>query len=163
MAEEGMQTYIQILMQSLDKKLQVMKRIEASSKEQEEVLSMQEPDMDWFERIMDEKGEAIQELEELDRGFDSVFGKVKERLEADKATYRTQIEKMQGQIRDITDVNVRLQALEQKNKEKLAVYLATNRAAIKRFKVNSQTAGSYYKNMANRHQTGQSYFLDKQS
>jgi len=47
-----------------------------------------------------------------------------------------------------------------RNRNKLDSYFSKQKESIKSYKVNSKTASSYYKNMADQH-SGESYFYDK--
>ena len=99
-------------------------------------------------------------MNQLDVGFDSVYNRIKDELISNKYKYQPEIQKMQTLITELTELSVKLQVMEERNKVKMQNCMIAQRQKIKQSKVSSQSAASYYKNMANQHQ-GQSYFLDK--
>lgn len=117
--------------------------------------------MEAFETAMDKKEIVIRGLNQLDDGFEAFYKRLEMVIRTEKDTYREELMAAQKLIGEITDMSVRLQAMEARNKEKLAMEFANERQEIRQFKVSSQTAGKYYQNMANQHQTGQSYFMDR--
>ena len=81
-------------------------------------------------------------------------------MKTNKEEYKDQILEMQGLITRVTDLSVKLSALEEKNKASLEAKLQGKRQNIRQFKVSKQTADKYYKNMIGM-QTGASYFMDQ--
>ena len=153
-------TYISVLHGSLRKKLELIKEILELTKEQNKILSKEDIDADYFERIVDEKDRKINEVLTIDKGFQSLFDKISVYIKANPQTYRQQILEMQNFIRTITDIGVEIENLEYKNREKFKKYILLKRNNIKDFKVSNKTAVSYYKNMSNQHREWQSYFID---
>lgn len=153
--------YVTALQDSLSKKLEVLQQLLELTQEQEEILGQEEPGMDRFEEIIQEKDQLLREVSELDRGFDSVFAKVGNELKENKYQYQQRILQMQNLIRSITDCGLKLEGLEQKNKTSFQQYLSRERQEIKNFMVNNRTANTYYQNMANQHHEWQTYFLDQ--
>lgn len=157
---ENINTYISVLHGSLRKKLELIKKLLELTKEQNKILSEKTIDIDSFDRIVNEKEAKINEVLEIDRGFQTVFNKVSSIIKESPQQYRQQILEMQNFIRAITDIGVEIENLEHKNKEKFNKFLASKRSDIKDFKVSNKTAVSYYKNMSNQHREWQSYFVD---
>ena len=157
---DNINTYISVLHGSLRKKLELIKEILELTKEQNQILSKEDIDADYFERIVDEKDRKINEVLTIDKGFQSLFDKISVYIKANPQTYRQQILEMQNFIRTITDIGVEIENLEYKNREKFKKYILLKRNNIKDFKVSNKTAVSYYKNMSNQHREWQSYFID---
>ena len=153
--------YISVLHDSLSRKVEIVKEILELTKEQSRILSAQDMDSDRFDDIIDEKGVRIDEMLEIDKGFNVTFERVRDILQNNKEEYRSQIIEMQNFIRVITDMSVDLESLEQSNKNKCNEFLHNKRKEIKEFNQSSTTAASYYRNMSNQHQSWQTYFLDK--
>ena len=130
------------------------------TKEQNKILSKEDIDADYFERIVDEKDRKINEVLTIDKGFQSLFDKISVYIKANPQTYRQQILEMQNFIRTITDIGVEIENLEYKNRENFKKHILLKRNNIKDFKVSNKTAVSYYKNMSNQHREWQSYFID---
>lgn len=159
--ENDVAVYVSALQKSLQDKREVIQRLYDLTKNQAELLRQEKMDVDVFDGLMLQKDELIQKMQRLDKSFDSLFGKVGDVLKANPATYRVQIEEMQGYIRQITDYSVKIQAMELRNKEAFALFLAKERKEIRSFNTSSRMAGAYHQNMANQHQEWQTYFLDK--
>lgn len=157
---DSINTYISVLHGSLRKKLELIKKLLELTKEQNKILNEEAVDIDSFDRIVNEKEAKINEVLEIDRGFQTVFSKVSSIIKESPQQYRQQILEMQNFIRTITDIGVEIEKLENKNKEKFNKFLASKRSDIRDFKVSNKTAVSYYKNMSNQHREWQSYFVD---
>lgn len=153
--------YVSVLKSSLREKREVLQKLLEATQKQEQVLDSEEMEMDDFDSLMQEKEKLIQKMQELDRGFQRLFDKIGTSLKDNKQQYKQQILEMQDDIRAITDCSVKIQALEQKNKDKFTAFAAKKRKEIRDFRISNKTAASYYQNMANQHHEWQTYFLDK--
>lgn len=161
---ENIRVYITILCDSLEKKFDVLKKLLLVTKEQNLILSEKDIDkfdVDGFDAAVDKKEKLIGQMQELDKGFDSVYGKIGSVLSANKEEYKSEILKMQNLIRSITDIGVQLESLEQQNKTKFNTFIRNKRHAINDFKQSNRVATSYYQNMSNQHRAWQSHFLDQ--
>ena len=153
--------YVSALQESLQKKLEVLNNILKLTEEQARILSVQKPDMDRFDQIIEEKDHLLELMGTLDRGFESLFAKVGSTLRDNKYEYQQQITEMQNLIRSITDSGLQIEGQEHRNKTAFQHYLTGARQEIRDFTSNNQTANAYYHNMANQHQAWQSYFIDQ--
>ena len=77
-----MENYLQVLEKSLDKKMNVLQRIDALCIKQEKILKAETMDEEEFDKSIEEKGELIEELTKLDKGFESLYAHIKEQLVA---------------------------------------------------------------------------------
>jgi len=153
-------TYINILLNTLIRKNECLKKISNLEENQEKILSNPDLTVEEFEEMMSKKQTLINELESLDKGFETVYDRVKDELRINKGYYKETIEKMQTCIVGITELTVKIQAMEERNKTKADSMFAMRRGQVKNVRVSNQTAAMYYKNMVGQHQSGQSYFLD---
>lgn len=153
-------TYIQVMIQSLNKKSEVLEKIIEYTTDQELVLAQNEVDLDKFGDLIDEKQKWIEQLNLLDTGFEKLFERVKEEIQLHRELYQEEIVEMQQLIKKITDLGVVLQTSEIRNKVRFEQYSTSKKKEIRAFKMSNTSASKYYQNMANQHQ-GQSYFLDK--
>ena len=87
-------SYIQVLIQSLHQKVEALDSIIEKNKEQYEILSAEEADMDAFEKNIDEKSQYIDKIVFLDDGFEEIYTRVKEELDGNRAAYTEEIQKM---------------------------------------------------------------------
>jgi hypothetical protein len=153
-------TYINILVDSLRKKEDILDRLIRLTEEQERITAADDAEMDGLEAAFAEKEACIAQLNQLDEGFEKVYLHVKEAFESDKEQYKDQILLLQDLIRSVTEKGTRLQALELKNRSRFQLFFANRKKEIKNFKLSSKTVDNYYKNAMNQ-QTGESFFLDK--
>lgn len=159
MADTKGMTYIRMMLDVLSKKEIHLRKILEFTMEQETLLKAEMFDEVEFTGLIEKKDGLIKKLEEFDNGFQSIYNRVEEEMKNHKEDYKAQIQEMQQLITAITDLGVRLTALEVKNKAALEPKLREKRQGIRQFKVSKQTADKYYKNMIGM-QTGASYFMD---
>lgn len=91
-------SYIQVLIQSLHQKVEALDSIIEKNKEQYEILSAEEADMDAFEKNIEEKSQYIDKIVFLDDGFEEIYTRVKEELDGNRAAYTEEIQKMKDLI-----------------------------------------------------------------
>lgn len=160
MAEVHSNVYIRILLDSMKKKERVLQYLLGETKEQSQILSEELFNIDNFDRSMERKELLIEELNQLDNGFETTYERVKEELKKGKEKYQTEIIELKKLITSVTDISVKIQALEQRNKKSMEQCLIQQKQEIKQMKMNNQTAVKYYNQMAGQYQASQSYFLD---
>lgn len=161
MIENPNTVYIKILVDTLKKKKEALSFLVLLTKEQEKLLKEDMFSQEDFNRTLEEKDKVIKTLNELDDGFEAFYQRLELVIQKEKAIYKEELKEAQELIAGIMDMSVRLQALEAKNKESFTRKLTEQKQEIRSFKTSSQTAEKYYQHMANQHQEGQSYFLDK--
>lgn len=152
-------TYVYILKDTLIKKNSLLDKLMELTQLQGKYLSEPEPDMESFEEMISKKDTYIMQINQLDEGFEKIFGYVKEELTAKKAEYKEIILLLQDLIRKITDKSTKLEVMERQNKARLELYFGAKKKEIKNFKLSSKTVANYYKNMFQ--PTSESFFIDK--
>ncbi|MDD3172607.1 MAG: hypothetical protein PHF63_02865 [Herbinix sp.] len=155
-------TYLVLLKETLIKKINILRSLLEYTLEQERLANLGNIEGEEFDAAFTEKDKLLKTLAQLDDGFEQIYLRVKEVVTTNASQYQEEIKELQELILKITDINVNLQATEERNKIKIENTLIKKRKEIKNFKISNQTASSYYKNMANQHQ-GESYFLDKKN
>ncbi len=75
-----MSNSLDILSESLDDKIKLLKEIQEYNKKQELAFSEGEPDINSFDSAIEEKGVLIERLEKLDEGFESLYERVSDEL-----------------------------------------------------------------------------------
>ena len=143
-----MQNSLNVLVESLDMKINVLRDIETYNKLQQEAFEKQEVDMDPFDDAIEKKEELIQRLEKLDDGFEILYAKLADEINANRDKYASQIKNIQAKISVITDLSVSIQASEARNKKLIEQYFARERNTVKNGRVGSRAAFDYYKNMS---------------
>lgn len=154
-----MENYLNILEESLHKKLEVLQKIEDYNTEQHRIFSEEKASLDEFDEAIEEKGKLIEQLSRLDDGFESLYAKVAEELQNNKSKYAEQIKRMQELVKQVTDKSVSIQAQEARNKALIEEYFAKERAGIRNSRKSSKAAFDYYQSM-NRVAAMDSQFMD---
>ena len=126
--------YLQMLIDSLQKK-------------QKELVTAEGFDEAAFQKNVDEKDALIENMLQLDEGFNTVFARVREQIGDNKAAYREEITKIQGLIRAVTDLGVRIEAQEARNKALVQSKFASIRKELQNAKRSTQMTNTYYKSM----------------
>lgn len=109
---------------------------------------------------MADKGEVVEKILRLDEGFNSVFNRIKEELQTNKGKYAKDIEHLKELVASVTDLGVRIQAQELRNKQLVEKRFAQMRKELSQAKRTTSTANAYYKNVNNLNQY-ESHFLDQ--
>lgn len=154
-------TYISILIDTLKKKENVLLKLKEETASQSLLLDAEEFDRDAFDALIESKDKLLKRLAGLDEGFLDLYKRVGEEMKTNPSAYETQIATAQELIRRQTDITTELTAMEERNKNRLALYLTQGKQKIKDFKISSSAAAAYYKNMTGKHQEGESYFFNK--
>ena len=156
-----MEDYLQLLEESLVKKIRVLDSIEEFDLKQKDALSSEEatPDFEKFDSYIEEKAKLIDELNTLDEGFETLYARVADTLKSDTAGNASRIKKLQDLIREITDKSVEIQKQEAENKSLMEKYFQNARGGIGKGRNSLNAAYSYFR--AQRGVSGpESYFVD---
>lgn len=141
---------LDMLEESLIKKLDLLKKIQYENSRQKDILSdPQNFDEAAFDRTLDTKETYIEHLISLDDGFQSLFDRVKEEIEKHKEDYASQIKRMQMLIQEITAESATVEAEERRNKKLAEKCFSLSRQHISQSKQTSAAAFNYYQTMNN--------------
>lgn len=141
------ETYVGIMIQSLRKKHKVLEEIRRVNIRQQEILEDDKAPIEDFDQTVEEKAKLLEQMEQLDSGFEKLFERVKEELQGNKDAYKDKIRTMQSAIRKITDLSMELQAQESRNRDLMMRKFASVRQKAKEVRTSSKVASQYYKNM----------------
>lgn len=144
-----MENYLDILEESLQKKLKVLEEITVYNQEQEHLIKKEGVSPEELDENMKCKDELIQKLTTLDDGFETLFGRIKEQLLASKDEYKDQIRKLQQLISEVTEKSVSIQAQESRNKKLFEDYFRKERSQLRQNRQSSKAAYNYYKSVNN--------------
>lgn len=142
--------YIQIMVDSLVKKEQLLQKIIRKNEEQNACISGKEyDDIDWdaFNLLIAEKEVAIERINEMDDGFSKLYERVKEQLVDNKDKYAEQIRKMQELIGNLTDLGVKIQTGEERNRALIEKIMGDRKQVIRKTRNSLNVANSYYQTM----------------
>ena len=142
-----MNNSLSVLSESLDMKLDVLGKIQEYTDKQKIVFETDSPDIDEYDRLVDEKDELVDKLISLDEGFEKLYQEVSDELKDNRGRYESQIKSLQDKISRITELSASIQAQEARNKKLIEEYFIRERQGIKKSRVTSKAAYDYYKNM----------------
>ena len=141
------ETYVDIMIQSLNKKIQVLEQIIELNIVQKEILEDPKAEIEQFDKVVEEKAQLIEQMQQLDSGFEKLYARVQEELQGNKEAYASQIKTMQSAIRSITDKSMEIQAQEARNRDLMVRKFTYVKETAKNVRTNSKAATQYYKNM----------------
>lgn len=140
-------SYIDIMIQSLKKKSGVLDELIRLNGEQRRILEDVEGDSDAFDEIVELKSGLIDQLENLDSGFDKLYLRTGEALRSHPDAYADEIKTMQEYIRQITDKSMKAQAQEARNKELMMQKFSRIKEQSRQVRANAKATTSYYQSM----------------
>ena len=155
------QSSAQVLLQSLEKKNQLLDQMIRQNGIQEEILKQEEFDMDAFDASIDQQSAYVEQLDQLDQGFESVYDRVREDLIENKERYRNEITRMKEQIQQITDKIVTLNAGNMRNKMFAENQFKTKRQEIGAGASKNRVARNYYNSMNNLNYVSPQFYDNK--
>lgn len=141
------ETYLAIMLQSLKKKEQVLDEIIRLNDLQKKQLTDQATPVDDFDKTVEDKSACIDQLDQLDSGFEKLYAQIQEELQANKEQYADTIRELQKRIRSVTDKSIMIQAQEARNKDLMMQKFTTVRKHAKDVRANSKAITGYYKTM----------------
>ena len=156
------QNYVDIMIDSLVKKEELLKQIVDYNEAQQTIVTAPEFKEEAFEKNVADKGEVVEKILQLDEGFNSVFNRIKEELQNNKKKYAKDIERLKTLVASVTELGVRIQAQELRNKQLVEKRFAQMRKELSQAKRTTSTANAYYKNVNNLNQY-ESHFLDQKN
>lgn len=139
--------YLEIMIQSLKKKAQVLDCIIDADERQRIDLENPSLDPDDFDKIVEEKASYIEQLELLDQGFEKLYGQVKEELSSDREAYKEEIREMQSLIQKVTEKSAKIQVQEKRNKEMMSQKFEKIHKQARDVRASQQVVNQYYQNM----------------
>ncbi|MBD5158415.1 MAG: hypothetical protein HDT13_12380 [Butyrivibrio sp.] len=155
---ENTKNYLQVLSESLDKKITILDKLEALTAQQKSIAQAEEFDDDAFDANTDGKAKLIAELEKLDNGFQILYDNIKAQITGNKELYRQEIEQLQAKISMILDKNAALLVEEENNRKLIAARFTSLKKEVYQIKKSRDMAASYYRNMNNI--SSEAYFYD---
>lgn len=151
--------YLQIMEQSLKKKLAILNRIRLKNEEQRVLLLDENLTPDDFDKNVREKGELIEQLELLDQGFEEVYSRLEETFQENKERYREEILALQELIRKITAAGNSIQAEEKRNYDLAQQKFLSVKKQVREIKSSHKAVNEYYRTMTKTSYVG-AQFLD---
>lgn len=123
-------SYVNLLIESLEDKIKVLDEIIKTDAEQADILKEHEIDLDELRENQEKIGELAGKLDKLNDGFESVYSKVRNELQDNMDLYRDEIKKMQELITVITDKSVKIEAEQSRNKSSAGRFFKDKRKEL---------------------------------
>ena len=139
--------YVSIMVDGLKKKILILNQIIGFNYKEKQLLQNEPFDMDDFDVNMKEKATVLDQLILLDDGFAAVFNRVKVELDNNKHQYEDQIKQMKILISKVTELSVKIQSEEARNKELAHKQFSSIKKEVKLANRSERMASQYYKAM----------------
>lgn len=152
-------SYIEILKQSLTKKIELLDTIMALNVLQKDMLENPDLDPDELEENLNRKADLVEQLSKLDDGFSQIYDRVQADLTENRGAYSEDIAQMKRDINAIMDKSTAIQSQEKRNQVLMQQKFTSVKKQIKEVKKSRQAVNSYYRNMM-KMGTPDSTFLD---
>lgn len=151
--------YLELLIQSLKKKLLLLNRITVLNQDQKEILQDENAEPDALDINVRDKDDLVRQIVALDAGFNEVYAHIKDLMERDHGAYETQLDEMRELIRRIMEKDASVRADEQRNYKLAQQKFADVKKQVREMKASQKMVNSYYQNMM-RQKPGDAMFLD---
>ena len=111
-----LERYLQILSESMDKKLDYITQVENLSREQTKMIEG-DGSFEDIDANMDAKNELIEQILKIDEGFQAMYDKIKAEVEANKNSHKEVIADIQKKITLVMEKSASIEAIEARNKK----------------------------------------------
>ena len=153
--------YLELLIQSLKKKLLLLNQIIVLNQQQREMLSDENLDPDTLDVNVREKDELISQVTQLDDGFDEVYAHIADLMKKNHSDYEEELDRMRELIRQIMAKDASIRADEQRNYELALERFARVKKQIREVKTSQKMVNRYYQNMMQQRQADIQYMDNK--
>jgi len=136
---------LEILIESLQKKICLLNEILMNSKKQLAMTELEKFDLEEFDESVNKKTDLIKKMDQNDQGFDVVFDRVKTELIDNQNEYLVEIAQMQDLIRKILDIGSEIHVVEKQSREGLERYFKENKSKLQKGRRDGNAVLNYYK------------------
>ena len=140
-----MSNELSILIETLQKKEEVLKEILSKSKEQLDIVKADEFDEEAFDERFNDKDVLIDELNRLDEGFDGVYNRIRSELKENLDDYKPQVASLQQLIRVTMDLGSEIHQTENKVKDALPNALSQKKRSLYDKRMTATGVANYYR------------------
>ncbi|MCI8669496.1 MAG: flagellar protein FliT [Lachnospiraceae bacterium] len=145
---DNSKNYITILIDSLNKKIKLLDYILVENKRQQLSVSSEKMDEELFQETMAKKEDYINQINEIDQGFETVYHHVQKELSENAGQYKDEISELKELISVITQKSMEVQLSEKRNEQLITKKFSDIRKEIHKSKNVSKVATDYYKTMS---------------
>ena len=153
--------YLELLIQSLKKKLLLLNQIIVLNQQQKAMLMDENLDPDTLDVNVREKDELISQVTQLDDGFDEVYAHIADLMKKNHSDYEEELDRMRELIRQIMAKDASIRADEQRNYELAQKKFARVKKQIREVKTSQKMVNRYYQNMMQQRQADTQYMDNK--
>lgn len=157
---ENGREYLSILTESLRKKITILDEILLLNQKQLESVSGDEIDDDLFNEVIDKKDIYIKEINNLDKGFEQVYERIKNEITGNMDMYSSEIAVLKQLISQITEKSMEVQLSEKRNNQAVLKKMNEEKTKIHQTRNANKVASNYYNNM-NKVNYVEPQFMDK--
>jgi hypothetical protein len=154
-------SYITILIESLEKKSEVLDKVIEKDSEQARLIGEEEPDLDAISENIDYITGMAKELDKLDDGFELVYAKVRDELIGNKEAHREEITRLKELITEVTEKSVKIQTTEVRNKAAINQMLRSERKKLGARRQSARVLNDYKHMMHGVEKQATPYFMDR--
>lgn len=154
-------SYIAMLISGLEKKISLLDQIISENDRQLDILRDANSLPEDLRRSVDIKSDLIEDIDELDIGFEEVFARVREEIDRDRSKYSEEIKKMQSLIRLITDRTAEISSQETRNRDTALDKFSFIKDQIVRISKSQKAVNQYYRNMMRSNYTDAQFMDNK--
>lgn len=152
------ESYLTILADSLDKKLEILEQLIIINAEQSKLIKATQFDDEAYYALAEKKDVCIESINKLDDGFQMIYDKVKAELEANSSVHAEKIKEMKLKISKIVELSNHIQVEEKHNFDAVKRQINKMKEDVKQSKVSQKMVASYYKNI---NYASEPVFMDK--
>lgn len=142
-------TYVNIMRESLERKQRYLTEILKLTNEQSVIATAEKFDEEQFSELVEKKDVLIDNLNEIDKGFSSVYDRVRIEIQRDPVAYRDELLAIQNLIRICVDLGMQIEAVEERNRAVMEQVFSAKFQGVRQMKQSKTVANKYYKSMAN--------------
>lgn len=142
-------TYVNIMRESLERKQKYLAEILKLTNEQSVIATAEKFDEEQFSELVEKKDVLIDNLNEIDKGFSSVYDRVRIEIQRDPVAYRDELLAIQNLIRICVDLGMQIEAVEERNRAVMEQVFSAKFQGVRQMKQSKTVANKYYKSMAN--------------
>ena len=142
-------TYVNIMRESLERKQRYLTEIWKLTNEQSVIATAEKFDEEQFSELVEKKDVLIDNLNEIDKGFSSVYDRVRIEIQRDPVVYRDELLAIQNLIRACVDLGMQIEAVEERNRAVMEQVFSAKFQGVRQMKQSKTVANKYYKSMAN--------------
>lgn len=142
-------TYVNIMRESLERKQRYLAEILKLTNEQSVIAAAEKFDEEQFSELVEKKDVLIDNLNEIDKGFSSVYDRVRIEIQRDPVVYRDELLAIQNLIRTCVDLGMQIEVVEERNRAVMEQVFSAKFQSVRQMKQSKTVANKYYKSMAN--------------